>query len=72
MSQATILAGILREVRRDRITLAAGTRIVVPPNVSTQDVPVGSCVQVMVTRNERGEWIARQIEHEPRRQSRGN
>jgi hypothetical protein len=71
VSQATVLAGILREVQRDRITLAAGTQIIIPPSVSTQDVPVGACVRVMVTRSERGEWTARQIEHEPRRNGRG-
>jgi hypothetical protein len=71
VTDPTILAGILREVRRDRITLAAGTSIVVPPNVLTQDVPAGSTVRVMVTRSERGEWIAREIEHEPRRNGRG-
>jgi hypothetical protein len=71
MSDTTILAGILHEVRRDRITVAAGTSIAVPPNVLTQDVPVGSTVRVIVTRSERGEWVAREIEHEPRRNGRG-
>jgi hypothetical protein len=42
MTDPTILAGILHEVRRDRITLAAGTSITIPSGLSTQDVPVGS------------------------------
>ena len=71
MEQTTVLGGILREVHRHTIILAAGTRIVVPPDLSTQDVPVGSSVLVTVTRSERGEWTARQIEHEPRRNGRG-
>ena len=71
MSQATVLAGILREVHRDRIILAAGTRVLIPPGVSTEGVPVGASVLVTVTRSERGEWVAREIEHEPRRNSWG-
>lgn len=66
-----VLAGILREVYRDRIVLAAGTRVLIPPSVSAHDVPVGSCVLLTVAWSERGEWIAKQIEHEPRRNGRG-
>lgn len=33
----------------------------------TQDVPVGSTVRMTVTRSEPGEWTAKLIEHEPRR-----
>jgi hypothetical protein len=71
MSDTTVLGGIHREVHRQAIILAAGTRIVVPPDLSTQDVPVGSSVLVTVTRTERGEWTATRIEHEPRRNGRG-
>ena len=53
------------------IILAAGTRIALPPDLSAKDVPEGSSVLVTVTRGERGEWTARQIEHEPRRNGRG-
>lgn len=67
-----ILAGLLREVQPQTLILAAGTRITIPPNLSTQDVPIGSNVLVTeVTRSERGEWTARQIEHERRRNARG-
>ncbi len=71
MEQTTVLAGILREVHRDTIVLAAGRRITIPPNLSRQDVPVGSSARVTVTRSERGEWTARRIEHEPRQNSWG-
>lgn len=71
MSGTTVLAGILREVHRHAITLGADTRITVPSDLSTQDLPVGASVLVTVTRSETGEWTARQIEHEPRRNSRG-
>ena len=71
MTNTTILAGILREAQRDTIILAAGTRITIPPDLSTQAVPVGSSVLVTVTRTERGEWTARRIEHESRRNGRG-
>ena len=67
----TVLAGMLREVQPHAIILAAGTRIALPPDLSAKDVPVGSRVLVTVTRTERGEWTARQIEHEPRRNGRG-
>jgi hypothetical protein len=66
-----VLAGMLREVEPHAIILAAGTRIAVPPDLSAKDVPIGSSVLVTVTRTERGEWTARQIEHEPRRNGRG-
>ena len=49
----------------------SGTRIALPPDLSAKDVPVGSSVLVTVTRTERGEWTARRIEHEPRRNGRG-
>jgi hypothetical protein len=67
----TVLGGILQEVHRDRIVLAAGTSVLIPPSVSTQDVPVGSTVWVVVTRSERREWVAKEIEYEPRRNGRG-
>jgi hypothetical protein len=66
----TLLTGILREVQPHAIILAAGTRIAHPPDLSAKDVPVGSSVLVTVTRKERGEWTARRIEHEPRRNGR--
>ena len=70
------LCGLMRRgnrygKRQDRGVLAAGTRIAVPPDLSAQDVPVGSSVLITVARSERGEWTARQIEHEPRRNGRG-
>jgi hypothetical protein len=71
MIATTILAGMLREVEPHVLILAAGTRIAVPPDLSTKEVPIGSTVLVTVTRNLRGEWIARQIEHEPRWNGRG-
>jgi hypothetical protein len=71
VTDTTVLAGMLREVQPHAIILAAGTRIAVPPDLSAQDVPVGSSVLITVTRSERGEWTARQIEHEPRRNGRG-
>jgi hypothetical protein len=71
MSAATVLAGMLREVQPHAIILAAGTRIALPPDLSAKDVPEGSSVLVTVTRSERGEWTARQIEHEPQRNGRG-
>ncbi len=71
MEQTTVLAGILREVHRHAIILAAGTRITVPPDLSTQDVPIGSSVLVTVARSEGEEWTARRIEYEPRRNGRG-
>jgi hypothetical protein len=71
VNETTILAGILREAQRDTIILAAGTRIALPPDLLAKDVPVGSSVLVSVTRTERGEWIARRIEHESRRNGRG-
>src|SRR6266478_4131831 len=51
------------------VRFAAGTPL--PHDLSAKDVPVGSSVLVTVTRTERGEWIAQQIEHEPRRNGRG-
>jgi hypothetical protein len=71
MNKTTILAGCLREVQPEAIILAAGTRIALPPDLSAKDVPVGASVLVTVTRSERGEWTARRIEHEPRRNARG-
>jgi len=71
VSATTVLAGILREVHRHALVLAAGTRITVPPDLSTEGVTVGASVLVTVTRNERGQWIAKRIEHEPRRNSWG-
>jgi hypothetical protein len=71
MTYTTILGGMLREVQPHAIILAAGTRIALPPDLSAKDVPVGSSVLVTVTPSERGEWIARQIEHEPRRNGQG-
>jgi len=71
MSATTILAGILRKVQPEAIMLAAGTRIALPPDLSAKDVPVGASVLVTVTRSERGEWTARRIEHESRRNGRG-
>jgi len=71
LTDPTIRAGIQREARRDRITLAAGTCITIPPGLSTQDVLVGATVRVTVTESERGEWTARLIEDEPRRNGRG-
>ena len=71
MSATRFLAGMLREVQPYAIILAAGTRIALPHDLSAKDVPVGSSVLVTVTRTERGEWIAQQIEHEPRRNGRG-
>jgi hypothetical protein len=71
MNETTILAGILLEAQRDVIILAGGTCIALPPDLSAKDVPVGSSVLVTVTRTERGQWTARRIEHEPRRNRRG-
>jgi hypothetical protein len=71
MSAATVLAGMLRGVQPHAIILAAGTRIALPPDLSAKDVPEGSSVLVTVTRSERGEWTAREIEHELRRNGRG-
>ena len=71
MNNTTLIAGVLREAQPHAIILAAGTRIAVPPDLSTEGVPVGSSVLVTVTRSERGEWTARQIEYEPRRNGRG-
>ena len=70
MNNTTILAGCLREVQPEAMILAAGTRIALPPDLSAKDVPVGASVLVTVTRS-RGEWTARRIEHEPRRNGRG-
>jgi len=71
MTDTAVIAGMLREVQPHAIILAAGTRITIPPDLSTQAVPVGSSVLVTVTRTERGEWTARRIEHESRRNGRG-
>ena len=62
---------VLREAQPHALILAAGTRIALPPDLSAQDVPIGSSVLVTVVRTERGEWTARRIEHEPRRNGRG-
>ena len=70
-SDATTLAGIVREAQPHALILAAGLRIALPPVLSTGDVPVGSSVLVPVTRGERGEWTAREIEHELRKNERG-
>ena len=70
-SDTTILIGFLREVRRNAIVLGAGTRVTIPPDLSTKDLAVGASVLVTVTRSERGEWTERRIEHEPRRNSWG-
>jgi hypothetical protein len=76
-----VIVGLLREVHRhasqgDRprtgfLILGAGTRITIPPDLSAESIPIGASVLVTVTRSERGEWIARRIEHEPRRNGRG-
>jgi hypothetical protein len=71
MTDTTILAGTLREIHRHTLILGAGTRIAVPPDLSTEDLSIGASVLVTVTRSERGEWTARQIEYEPRRNGRG-
>ena len=71
MTYTTVLGGMLAKFSRTLSSSAAGTRIALPPDLSAEDVPVGSSVLVTVTRSERGEWIARQIEHEPRRNGRG-
>jgi hypothetical protein len=56
---------------RNTLILAAGTRITIPPDLLAEDIPIGASLRVTVTRSERGEWIARRIEHEPRRNGRG-
>jgi hypothetical protein len=71
VNETTILGGMLREVQPHAIVLAAGTRIALAPDPSAKDVPVGSSVLVTVMRTERGEWIATQIEHEPRKHGQG-
>lgn len=71
MRSTAILAGILSGVQPHAIILAAGTRIALQPDLSTEGVPVGSSVLVTVTRSEGGRWTARRIEHEPRRNGRG-
>jgi hypothetical protein len=57
------------EVRRHTLILAAGTRIAIPPSLSTQDAPLGASVLVTVTRSDRGEWTARRIEQQRKRNS---
>jgi hypothetical protein len=71
VTDTTVLAGMLSDVQPRAIILAAGTRIALPPDLSARDVPVGSSVLVTMTRSERGEWTARQIEHQPRRKGQG-
>jgi hypothetical protein len=71
MSETTLIAGILREVHRHSLILGVGTRITIPPDLSTPDIPLGASVLVTVTRSERGEWTARRSQHEPRRNGRG-
>jgi len=66
MNNTTILAGLPARSPPEAIILAAGTRIAAPPALSTEGVPVGSSVLVTVTRGERRERTAREIEHEPR------
>ncbi len=53
MNNTTILTGCLCEVRPEAVILAAGTRIALPPALSTAGVPVGSSVLVKVTRGAR-------------------
>ena len=71
MTDIAVLGGMLSEVQPHAIILAAGTRITIPPDLSAKDVPIGSSVLVTVTRTERGEWTAKRIEPEPRRNGRG-
>jgi len=50
MNNTTILTGCLCEVQPEAVILAAGTRIALPPALSTVGVSAGSNVLVKVTR----------------------
>jgi len=50
MKNTTILTGCLCEVQPEAVILAAGTRIALPPALSTVGVSAGSNVLVKVTR----------------------
>ena len=66
MKNTTILTGCLCEVQPEAVILAAGTRIALPPALSTVGVSAGSNVLVKVTR-----WARPQLQ-EQRTSQRGS